>query len=62
MAKGISRRRIISGKAFNMDRKFDKKHDADYRAWTQRQVGLKARVVKIKDGYAVYTRRLDRYG
>ena len=55
--KGISRRRIIGGKAFNLDRRFSRKHDATYRAWAQRQIGLKARVVKLKDGYAVYTRR-----
>ena len=56
MAKGGGVQRRFDDKTFNLDRRFPRKHDAEYRAWTQRQIGLKARVVKTKDGYAVYTR------
>lgn len=49
--------RHFGGVAYSLDKRFTKKHDADYRAWTQREIGYKARVVKTKDGYSVYTRR-----
>ena len=49
--------RHFGDERYTLDKKFKFKHDADYRAWTQRQIGFRARVVKTKDGYAIFTRR-----
>lgn len=46
--------RYFGGVAYIFDKRFTRKHDADYRAWAKRQTGMKARVVKTKDGYSVY--------